>query len=501
MTLAVKQPSTIARGMGIGLPAFVSSMLTAVMPVFAADPVVNKGDTAWMLVASALVLLMTVPGLALFYGGLVRTKNMLSMLMQVFAIVCVVAILWVLYGYSLAFSSGTSFNAFIGGFSKAFLNIAPENKTILDATVATFSNNVVIPELVYVAFQLTFACITPALIVGAFAERMKFSALLLFTVLWVTLIYCPMAHMVWYWAGPDALGAAAKAAASATGDAKTVADAALAAATADAGYIFQLGAIDFAGGTVVHINAGIAGFVGALMIGKRVGYGREAMPPHSLTFTMVGAALLWVGWFGFNAGSALEANGFAALAFINTLGATAAAVLAWCVGEALTKGKASMLGAASGAVAGLVAITPAAGNVGIGGGLVIGFVAGFACLWGVNGLKKILGADDSLDVFGVHGIGGIVGALLTGVFNSPSLGGPGFTADWVTATMITGADYSIAAQFWVQLKAVLITIVWSGVVSFIAYKVVDLTIGLRVSEEDEREGLDITSHGETAYNR
>jgi Amt family ammonium transporter len=291
--------------------------------------------------------------------------------------------------------------------------------------------------------------------------------------------------MVWYWDGPDAITDAAS----------------LEKVTAAAGWLWAKGALDFAGGTVVHINAAVAGLVGAYMVGKRMGYGKESMAPHSLTLTMVGAALLWVGWFGFNAGSALEANGFAALAFINTLGATAAAVLAWCVGEALMRGKASMLGAASGAVAGLVAITPAAGNVGIGGGLVIGFIAGLACLWGVNGLKKMLGADDSLDVFGVHGIGGILGALLTGVFNSPSLGGPGYVADWVTATVVTAADYSIAAQVWTQAKAVIITVIWSGVVSFIAYKIVDLTIGLRVSEEDEREGLDITSHGETAYNR
>jgi Amt family ammonium transporter len=314
---------------------------------------------------------------------------------------------------------------------------------------------------------------------------MKFSAVLMFMVLWFTFSYAPIAHMVWFWMGPDAYTA------------KEVVDA----MNGKAGYIWQMGALDFAGGTVVHINAAVAGLVGAYMVGKRIGYGRESMAPHSLTLTMVGASLLWVGWFGFNAGSALEANGFAALAFINTFGATAAAVLAWSVGEALHKGKASMLGAASGAVAGLVAITPAAGNVGVGGALIIGLIAGFACLWGVTGLKKLLGADDSLDVFGVHGVGGILGALLTGVFNSPSLGGPGFVADWVTATGVTAADYSIAAQVWVQAKAVLITVVWSAVVSFIAYKLVDLTIGLRVSEEDERQGLDITAHGESAYNR
>ena len=466
-------------------PAVAAPAPAAAAPAAAASapaPVPNKGDTAWMMVSTLLVIMMTVPGLALFYGGLVRSKNMLSVLMQIMVTFSMIVVLWFIYGYSLAFTEG---NAFFGGFDRLFMKGIWDNAAGTFANAATFSKGVVIPEIVFAAFQATFAGITCCLIVGAFAERIKFSAVLMFMALWFTFSYAPIAHMVWFWMGPDAY----------TG--KEVVDA----MNSKAGYLWQTGALDFAGGTVVHINAAVAGLVGAYMLGKRIGYGKEAMAPHSLTLTMVGAALLWVGWFGFNAGSALEANGFAALAFINTLGATAAAVLAWCVGEALTKGKASMLGAASGAVAGLVAITPAAGNVGIGGGLVIGFVAGFACLWGVNGLKKILGADDSLDVFGVHGIGGIVGALLTGVFNSPSLGGPGFTADWVTATMITGADYSIAAQFWVQLKAVLITIVWSGVVSFIAYKVVDLTIGLRVSEEDEREGLDITSHGETAYNR
>ena len=466
----------------VAAPAPAAAAAAPAAAASAPAPVPNKGDTAWMMVSTLLVIMMTVPGLALFYGGLVRSKNMLSVLMQIMVTFSMIVVLWFIYGYSLAFTEG---NAFFGGFDRLFMKGIWDNAAGTFANAATFSKGVVIPEIVFAAFQATFAGITCCLIVGAFAERIKFSAVLMFMALWFTFSYAPIAHMVWFWMGPDAY----------TG--KEVVDA----MNSKAGYLWQTGALDFAGGTVVHINAAVAGLVGAYMLGKRIGYGKEAMAPHSLTLTMVGAALLWVGWFGFNAGSALEANGFAALAFINTLGATAAAVLAWCVGEALTKGKASMLGAASGAVAGLVAITPAAGNVGIGGGLVIGFVAGFACLWGVNGLKKILGADDSLDVFGVHGIGGIVGALLTGVFNSPSLGGPGFTADWVTATMITGADYSIAAQFWVQLKAVLITIVWSGVVSFIAYKVVDLTIGLRVSEEDEREGLDITSHGETAYNR
>ena len=442
----------------------------------------NKGDTAWMMVSTMLVILMTVPGLALFYGGLVRSKNMLSVLMQVMVTFSLIVVLWFIYGYSLAFTEG---GRFFGGFDRLFMTGVWDNAAGTFANAATFSKGVVIPEIVFAAFQATFAGITGCLIVGAFAERMKFSAVIAFMVLWFTFSYAPIAHMVWFWMGPDAYSA------------KDVVDA----MNAKAGFIWQTGALDFAGGTVVHINAAVAGLVGAFMVGKRIGYGKEAMAPHSLTLTMVGASLLWVGWFGFNAGSALEANGFAALAFINTLGATAAAVLAWCVGEALMRGKASMLGAASGAVAGLVAITPAAGNVGIGGALVIGAVAGFACLWGVSALKKMLGADDSLDVFGVHGVGGIVGALLTGVFNSPALGGPGYVADWVTASMVAAADYSIAAQVWIQLKAVLVTIVWSGVVSFIAYKLVDMTIGLRVSEEDEREGLDISAHGETAYNR
>jgi Amt family ammonium transporter len=448
----------------------------------AAAPVPNKGDTAWMMVSTLLVILMTVPGLALFYGGLVRSKNMLSVLMQVMVTFSMIVVLWFIYGYSLAFTEG---NQFIGGLDRLFMAGIWDNAAGTFANAATFSKGVVIPEIVFAAFQATFAGITCALIVGAFAERMKFSAVLAFMVLWFTFSYAPIAHMVWFWMGPDAYTA------------KEVVDA----MNGKAGMIWQSGALDFAGGTVVHINAAVAGLVGAYMVGKRIGYGRESMAPHSLTLTMVGASLLWVGWFGFNAGSALEANGFAALAFINTFGATAAAVLAWCVGEALMRGKASMLGAASGAVAGLVAITPAAGNVGIGGALAIGFIAGFACLWGVNGLKKMLGADDSLDVFGVHGVGGIVGALLTGVFNSPALGGPGYVADWVTASMVSAADYSIASQVWVQAKAVLTTVVWSGVVSFIAFKIVDLTIGLRVPEEEEREGLDITSHGETAYSR
>ncbi|MEY5100744.1 MAG: hypothetical protein RJA36_3463 [Pseudomonadota bacterium] len=448
----------------------------------AAAPVPNKGDTAWMMVSTLLVILMTVPGLALFYGGLVRSKNMLSVLMQVMVTFSLIVVLWFLYGYSLAFTEGGSF---IGGLDRLFMKGIWDNAAGSFANAATFSKGVVIPEIVFAAFQATFAGITCALIVGSFAERIKFSAVLLFSALWFTFSYLPVAHMVWFWMGPDAYAS------------KAVVDE----MNGKAGLIWQWGALDFAGGTVVHINAAVAGLVGAFMVGKRIGYGKESMAPHSLTLTMVGASLLWVGWFGFNAGSALEANGFAALAFINTFAATAAAVLSWSLGEALHRGKASMLGAASGAVAGLVAITPAAGNVGIGGALVIGLLSGFAGLWGVSGLKKLLGADDSLDVFGVHGVCGIMGALLTGVFNSPALGGPGYVADWVTATGITAADYSIAAQVWTQAKAVLLTIVWSGVVSVVCYKIVDLLIGLRVSEEAEREGLDISSHGETAYNR
>lgn len=460
---------------------------TAAAPAAAASaaapaPVPNKGDTTWMMVSTALVIMMSIPGLALFYGGLVRSKNMLSVLMQVMVTFSLIVVLWFLYGYSIAFTEG---NAFFGGFDRLFMKGIWDNVAGTFANAATFSKGVPMYEIVFAGFQATFAAITCGLIVGSFAERIKFSAVLLFMVLWFTFSYLPIAHMVWFWMGPDAY----------TG--KEVVDA----MNAKGGYLWQMGALDFAGGTVVHINAAVAGLVGAFMIGKRIGYGKESMAPHSLTLTMVGASLLWVGWFGFNAGSALEANGFAALAFANTFVATAAAVLSWCVGEALHKGKASMLGAASGAVAGLVAITPAAGNVGVGGAIVIGLIAGFACLWGVTGLKKLLGADDTLDVFGVHGVGGILGALLTGVFNSPALGGPSFVGDWVTAAAVTPADYSIAAQVWIQAKAVLITIVWSGVVSFVAYKLVDLTIGLRVKEEDEREGLDITSHGESAYNR
>jgi Amt family ammonium transporter len=460
-------------------PAAAASAAASAPAAAASAPVPNKGDTAWMIVATALVIMMSIPGLALFYGGLVRSKNMLSVLMQVFVTFSLIVVLWCIYGYSLAFSEG---NAFVGGFDRLFMKGLFDPMKGDFAMAATFSKGVYIPELLFMAFQATFAAITCCLIVGAFAERIKFSAMLVFMALWFTFSYAPIAHMVWFWTGPDAF--------------KTAAD--VATETAKAGLVWQWGALDFAGGTVVHINAAVAGLVGAYVIGKRVGYGKEAFTPHSLTLTMVGASLLWVGWFGFNAGSALEAGNTAVLAFMNTFSATAAAVLAWCLGEALMKGKASMLGAASGAVAGLVAITPACGNVGLMGAIIVGFIAGFACLWGVNGLKKILGADDSLDVFGVHGVGGIVGALLTGVFNNQALGGPGLTSDWVTAAV---TSVPIMDQVWIQFKGVMLTIVWSGVVSLIAYKLVDMVIGLRVSEEDEREGLDITSHGETAYSR
>jgi Amt family ammonium transporter len=444
----------------------------------AAAPTPQKGDTAWMFVATLLVIMMTIPGLALFYGGLVRSKNMLSVLLQVFMIFAVIVVLWCLYGYSIAFTEKT---AFFGGFDRAFLNGIWDPVKGTFSTAATFSKGVVIPEFVFVAFQGTFAAITCGLIVGAFAERAKFSAVLAFVVLWFTFGYLPVAHMVWFWTGPDAITDAAT----------------LATESAKAGWLWQKGALDFAGGTVVHINAAVAGLVGAIMIGKRIGYGREHMAPHSLTMTMIGASLLWVGWFGFNAGSALEAGDIAALAFVNTLLATAAATVSWVAGEWMTKGKPSMLGGASGAVAGLVAITPAAGFVGPMGGLIIGLVAGVVCLWGVNGLKRLIGADDSLDVFGVHGVGGILGALLTGVFAAPQLGGQGIF-DYTTNKM-SADPYSIASQVLVQAEAIGTTIIWSAIVSIVAYKLVDIVIGLRVPEDEEREGLDITSHGESAY--
>jgi Amt family ammonium transporter len=477
-TVAAPAATTVASTPGATAPA-PAAAATAPAPAAAAPaaPTPNKGDTAWMLISTALVILMTIPGLALFYGGLVRTKNMLSILMQVFIIFALIIVLWCIYGYSFAFTEG---NAVIGGTDRLFLKGIWDPVKATFATAATFSKGVVIPEFVYVVFQATFAAITCGLIVGSFAERAKFTAVLAFIVLWFTFSYLPIAHMVWFWPGPDGIKDAAT----------------LASETAKGGWLWQKGALDFAGGTVVHINAAVAGIVGAFVVGKRIGYGKESMAPHSLTMTMIGASLLWVGWFGFNAGSALEAGDTAALAFVNTLLATAAATLSWVFGEWIIKGKPSMLGGASGAVAGLVAITPACGYVGPMGALAIGLLAGVICLWGVNGLKRLLGADDSLDVFGVHGVGGVLGALLTGVFAAPSLGGQG-VYDYVANKI--GADYSIIDQLKIQATGVGVTIVWSGIVAFAAYKLVDLVIGMRVPEEDEREGLDISTHGESAY--
>jgi Amt family ammonium transporter len=430
-------------------PAAEAAAPAEAAPAEEAKPVPNKGDTAWMMVATLIVIMMTIPGLALFYGGLVRTKNMLSVLTQVLAIFCLVAVLWAVYGYSLAFGNGGGLNWAIGDLSKMFLaGITP------DSTSDTFTKGVVIPEFVFVAFQLTFAAITVALIFGGLAERVKFSALMVFGALWFTFSYLPITHMVW----------------------------------AAGGYLFDKGALDFAGGTVVHINSGIAALVGAIVLGKRIGFGRDAMPPHSLPMTMIGASLLWVGWFGFNAGSNLESNGTTTLAFINTLLAPAAAGMSWMFAEWMLRGKPSMLGLASGVVAGLVVVTPAAGLVGPMGAIMLGLMGGVVCLWGVTGLKKMLGQDDSLDVFGIHCLGGIFGAIGTGVFVSPALGGVGV------------ADYSMGHQVVTQATGVLVTLVWSGVVAFVAFKLVDMTMGLRVSEEQEREGLDTASHGERAYN-
>ncbi|GGC51472.1 ammonium transporter [Chelatococcus reniformis] len=499
---------TLMRKMGVGLTGLGLALLVAAPAlaqttapaaaeaVAAAAPVPNKGDTTWMLISAALVLMMSIPGLALFYGGLVRTKNMLSVLTQVFAIVSLVAIIWVVYGYSLAFTNGGGLNDYIGGFSKAFLaGVTPSS------TAATFSNGVVIPEMAYLTFQMTFACITPALIVGAIAERVRFPALLLFVLLWVTFIYFPMAHMVWYWGGPDVLGDAAKAVAAASGDAaKAAAQAKLDEVTADAGLLFKWGALDFAGGTVVHINAGIAGLVGCLMLGKRIGYGKDLLAPHSLTMTMIGASLLWVGWFGFNAGSNLESNGTTALAFLNTFVATAAAAVSWMFVEWAAKGKPSLLGLVSGAVAGLVAITPAAGFAGPMGSIVLGLVAGFLCFIFCSSVKNAFGYDDSLDVFGVHCIGGITGAIATGILVAPALGGVGLT-DYISKPgEAVAGSYEMATQVVAQLKAVVFTLLFSGIGSAILFKVVDLIVGLRVTPEEEREGLDVTDHGERAYN-
>jgi Amt family ammonium transporter len=504
-----------ARAVGLGM------VLVAISANFAfgqseAPPVPKAGDTAWLLISTALVLMMSIPGLALFYGGLVRTKNMLSVLSQVFAIVAVVSLIWVIYGYSLTFTEGdhtllpfadgsigllelfkgAEWNNFIGGYNRFFLaGLTPASNA------ATFSNGVVVPEYAYMAFQMTFAIITPALIVGGFAERIKFPALLVFVVLWSTLVYFPIAHCVWYWAGPDAIAEAAKALQAAPDEtAKAEAQQALDAVLANSGFLFKLGALDFAGGTVVHINAGIAGLVGALIIGKRIGYPREIEPPHSLTMSMIGAALLWVGWFGFNAGSNLEANGTTALAFVNTFVATSGATVGWLLIEWITKGKPSLLGMISGAVAGLVAVTPASGYAGPMGSIILGLVAGVVCYFFVTVVKGLFKYDDSLDVFGIHCIGGILGAIGTGILVSPDLGGVGI-ADYVSKPgELAVGTYDLVTQVSIQAKAVLFTLLWSGIGSAILYGLVHLVIGLRVSKDAEREGLDVTSHGERAYN-
>ncbi|MBK4214728.1 ammonium transporter [Paracoccus caeni] len=455
-------------------PAFAQDAAAVVETAVAevAAPVADKGDTAWLLVSAILVMMMTLPGLALFYGGLVRAKNMLSVLMQVLTIFSIMAILWVAFGYSLAFTGAGSaedvgfLTPYIGGFSKAFLSGVGT-----DALAETFSTGVYVPELSFVIFQMAFACIASALIVGATAERLKFSAILLFVVIWFFFSYIPMAHMVWWWGGPSAYDA-------------------------PSGLLFSHGALDFAGGTVIHINAGVAGLVAALVAGPRIGYKKELIAPHNLTFTLIGGCLLWIGWFGFNAGSNLEANGLTALAMINTAVATAAAVLAWSFGEWIFRGHPSLLGGISGAIAGLVGITPAAGFVGPMGAIAIGLVAGLICMWFVISLKSKIGIDDSLDVFGIHGIGGIIGAILTGVFAAPSLGGGG-VFDYSTGEV---AEFAMGSQVYAQTLGVVIAIIWSAVVSFIAIHIVKAVIGLRVAESDERQGLDVTTHGENAYN-
>src|ERR1700730_13684928 len=500
----------------IGLGLLMVAGAAGIAFADAAGPVVNKGDNAWMLTSSALVLMMSIPGLALFYGGMVRTKNMASMLSQVFAIVAMVGVVWCLYGYSMAFTEGShelvpfaggdhpwlgflegyQWNNLVGGFDRAFLKgITP------DSNVPTFSNGVVIPEYTYMVFQMTLAMIPPALIVGSLAERMKFSAVFVFILLWLTFIYFPIAHGVWYWAGPDAIGDAAKALADAPDDAaKAAAQANLDAVLNNAGYFNKLGALDFAGGTVVHINSGIAGFVGCLILGKRIGYPHDIEPPHSVTMSMIGASLLWVGWFGFNAGSNLEATGMASLAFVNTMVATAAAALGWMFTEWAFKGKPSLLGMVSGAVAGLVAVTPASGFAGPMGSIVLGLVAGSVCFVFCAYVKPKVGYDDSLDVFGVHCIGGILGAIGTGILVAPYLGGVGLVDYTIKPGFASPADYNMMPQVVVQTKSVLFTLCWSGFGSLILYKLVDLTIGLRATKQAELEGLDITDHGERAYN-
>jgi ammonium transporter, Amt family len=473
MTKMIKYLGAAGAGLFAALPAFAQEAAPAAVAAFTPTAeMVNKGDVAWMLTSSALVLMMSIPALALFYGGLVRTKNMLSLLMQVFMIVCIASLVWVGWGYSMAFTSTSSpFPTLFGGLDKAFL-------MGVDATTlaATFSNSVYLPEYVFIIFQMTFACITPALIVGAFAERVKFSSLMIFTVLWLTIVYFPVAHMVWYWAGPDFLHTA----------------------PTDMGLLWGMGALDFAGGTVVHINAGIAGLVGCLMIGKRIGFGKEATPPHSMTMTMIGASLLWVGWFGFNAGSNLEANGIAGVAFINTFVATAAAAVSWAIVEQIKHGKPSLLGAVSGAVAGLVAITPASGFAHPGTAIILGFLVSPLCYLFVSTVKSKFKYDDTLDVFGIHCVGGIFGAIATGIVADPALGGQG----WIdyTAAVAKAGEYDMAGQVITQIKAVAITLLWSGGVSALLFLIIDKTMGLRPDEDAEREGLDLSSHGERAYN-
>jgi ammonium transporter, Amt family len=506
MTLCLL-PRISPRAIGLGLLLAICTTGMA----FADAPVPNKGDTAWMLISTAIVLMMSIPGLALFYGGMVRTKNMASILAQVFAIVALVAIVWALYGYSLAFTEGShtplpgslggffaglEWNNLIGGFSRVFLKgMTP------DSTASTYSNGVVIPELAYMAFQMTFAIITPALIVGGFAERMKFSAVFVFILLWVTFVYFPIAHNVWYWAGPDAIADAAKAVAAAPDEAaKAEAQKALDAVLANAGTFQKMGALDFAGGTVVHIDAGIAGLVGALFLGRRIGYPREIEPPHSIAMSTIGASLLWVGWFGFNAGSNLESNGMTALAFVNTFVATAGATLGWMFTEWLFKGKPSLLGMISGAVAGLVAVTPASGFAGPMGSIVLGLIAGAVCFFFVSVVKPKVGYDDSLDVFGVHCIGGIIGAIGTGILVAPYLGGVGLVDYTTNPGVASPAEYDMKAQVAIQAETVLFTLLWSGIGSAILYWIVDMTIGLRATKQAEIEGLDVSDHGERAYN-
>lgn len=441
----------LATALGLGaLAATPLALAQEAAPVVAeivsavaeAEPAIDSGDTAWMLISTVLVILMSIPGLALFYGGLARSKNMVSVLLQVLAVFSLITLLWAVYGFSLAFGGE---GKVYGSFDYVFL------KGITPDTISSALST--IPEFVFVSFQAAFAAITVALVVGSLAERVKFGAVMVFSIIWFTFSYLPMAHMVW-----------------------------------GGGLLAEDGALDFAGGTVIHINAGVAGLVGAYVLGKRAGYGKEALAPHNLTFTMIGACLLWIGWFGFNAGSAGAANGVAGLAFINTIVATSAGVLAWLIVESLAKGKPSLLGGASGAVAGLVGVTPAAGFVGPVGAILIGALSGAVCVWGVSGLKRMLNVDDSFDVFGIHGVAGIIGALLTGVFVFPSLGGVGVD------------DVTMAGQVWIQLKSVIVTVILSSVVAFIAFMVAKATVGLRVSAEAEREGLDLTSHGERAYN-